>query len=117
VRLLRRGRRGGRVRDVSTGGDGAETRSVDGRRLVGRQYLKGCPHLRDRVERLGDGHEAAGVQSRHQRGVLSANDAAHNLNDHGVTWFKKTLRTLHDGDPLFESPKKRTELREVGYSK
>ena len=30
--------------------------------------------------------------------------------------LKKTLRTLHDGDPLFESPKKRTELREVGYS-
>ena len=43
-------------------------------------------------------------------------DAAHNLDDHCVAWFEEALRSLHDGDPLFESSEKRTELRELGYS-
>ena len=93
-----------------------EPRSVDSRRLVCRQYLKSCPHLQDRAERLRGSHKAAGVQSRHQREVLSANDAAHDLDDHGVAWFEKAFCSLHDGDPLLEGLEKRAELREVRHS-
>ena len=86
-----------------------EPRSVDSRRLVSRQYLKSRPHLQDRAERLRGSNKAAGVQSQHQLGVLSANDAEHDLDDHGVAWFEKAFCSLHDGDPLIEGPEKRAE--------
>ena len=93
-----------------------EPRSVDSRRLDSRQYLKSRPHLQDRAERLRGSHKAAGVQSRHQRGVLSANDAALDLDDHSVAWFEKAFCFLHDGEPWLEGPERRAELREVRYS-
>ena len=97
-------------------GDGVKTRFVDSRRLVSRQYLKSSPQLQDCAERLRGSHEAAGVQSRHERGVLSANDTGHDLDDHGVAWFEKAFCPLHDGEPLLEGPEKRAELREVRNS-